>query len=172
VLRAANHDALLMDEAKRKGLERLKESLILAAEDMDQATAAAGALRTDTGDDDAWTRALETAMAVSYMRPFISGAWKLPGKYVPRARAENKLHQGLNDLRNKVYAHSESGRTASMKTVVTSEGIVTTIYGSAWWPFHAEDLPAVQALCHDQRQRFLKDAAAIHDDLEEADADV
>jgi hypothetical protein len=76
-----------MDEAKRKGLEKLKESLILAAEDMDQATAAAVALRTDTSDDDAWTRALETAMAVSYMRPFTTGAWKLPGKYVPRARA-------------------------------------------------------------------------------------
>ena len=34
-----------MDKAKRKGLEKLKESLILAAEDMDQATAAAVALQ-------------------------------------------------------------------------------------------------------------------------------
>ncbi len=118
-----------MDEARRKGLERLKESLILAAEDMDQATAAAGALLTDTGDDDAWTRALETAMAVCYMRPFISGAWQLPGKYVPRARAENELHRRLDHFRDKVYAHSdkESGRSASMKTVATSAGIETSV---------------------------------------------
>jgi hypothetical protein len=35
-----------------------------------------------------------------------------------------------------------------------------------------ENLHAVQALCHDQRQRFLKDAAAIHVELEAADAGV
>jgi hypothetical protein len=162
-----------MDEAKRKGLEKLKESLILAAEDMDQAAAAAGALRTDTSDDEAWRRALEAAMAVCYMRPFTSGAWTLPGKYAPKARAENEFHPRLNELRNKVYAHSEAGgRTASMKTVATSEGIATISYGSAWWAFPVEDLHAVQALCHDQRERFLTDAAAIHVELEEADADV
>jgi len=73
-----------MDEAKRRGLEKLQESLILAAEDMDQATAAATALRADTSKDAAWRRALETAIAVSYMRPFTDGAWRLPGKYVPK----------------------------------------------------------------------------------------
>jgi hypothetical protein len=30
-----------------------------------------------------------------------------------------------------------------------------------------QELHAVQALCHDQRQRFLTDAAAIHVQLEE-----
>jgi urocanate hydratase len=163
-----------MEEAKRKGLEKLKESLILAAEDMDQAFAAAVALRTDTSDDETWRRALETAIAVSYMRPFTSGAWKLPGKYVPKGQAENELHRRLDDLRDKVYAHSDesSGRSASMKTVVTSGGISTISYGSAWWAFPVEDLPAVQALCHDQRQRFLADASTIHVELEEADAGV
>jgi len=163
-----------MDEAKRKGLERLKESLILAAEDMDQATAAAVALRTDTSDDENWRRALETAIAVSYMRPFTTGAWKLPNKYVPRAGVAGELHRGLHELRNKVYAHSdkESGRSASMKTVATNAGIETISYGSSWWAFPVEDLHAVQALCYDQRQRFLTDAAAIHVQLKEADADV
>ena len=163
-----------MDKVKRERLEKLKESLILAAEDMDQASAAAVALRTDTSDDDAWTRALETAMAVSYMRPFTKGAWRLPGKYVPRDRAQNELHRRLKDLRNRVYAHSDeaSGRSASMKTRATSGDVVTISYGSAWWVFPVEDLAAVQALCHDHRQRFLTDASAIHVDLEEADADV
>jgi hypothetical protein len=74
-------------------LEKLKESLILAAEDMDQAAAAAETLRTDTSDDEAWRRALEAAMALCYMRPFTSGAWTLPGKYAPKTRAENELHR-------------------------------------------------------------------------------
>ena len=163
-----------MDDAKLIGLEKLKESLILAAEDMDQTTAAAVALRSDTSDDENWRRALETAIAVSYMRPFTTGAWKLPNKYVPRARGPKELHTRLNDLRNKVYAHSDkaSGRSASMKTVTTSAGIETISYGSSWWAFPIEDLPAVQALCHDQRQRFLTDAAAIHVQLREDDAGV
>jgi hypothetical protein len=163
-----------MDEAKRKGLEKLKESLILAAEDMDQAAAAADALRIDTSGDDAWTRALETAMAVCYMRPFTRGAWKLPDKYEPKVGSAGDLHRALKQLRKKVYAHSdkESGRRASMKTVATSAGIETISSGSSWWAFRVENLHAVQALCHYQRQRFLTDAEAIHVDLEEADADV
>jgi hypothetical protein len=80
-------------EGQAQGLERLNESLILAAEDMDQATAAAVALRTDTSDDENWRRALETAIAVSYMRPFTTGARQLPNKYVPRARVASELHR-------------------------------------------------------------------------------
>jgi hypothetical protein len=159
-----------MDAEKRRGLEKLKESLILAAEDMDQATAAAVALRTDTSDDQAWRRALETAMAVAYMRPFTTGGWKLPGKYAPKDRAAKELHRTLEALRNKVYAHSDkaSGRSASMKTLKTSHGIATLSYGSAWWAFPVQELQAVQALCYDQKERFLTDAADIHVDLEEA----
>jgi hypothetical protein len=161
-----------MDESKRKGLEKLKERLILAAEHMEQATAAAVALRTDTSGDDTWERVLATAMAVSYMRPFTTGAWKLPDKYVPKGGAEKELHQQLEYLRNKVYAHSDeaSGRRASMKTIVTSEDIETISYGSAWWGFPVQDLHAFQALFHDQRKRFLTDAAAFHVELQEADS--
>jgi hypothetical protein len=103
------------------------------------------------------------------------GAWiQLPNKYVPKVGAAGELHRALNQLRKKVYAHSdkESGRSASMKTVATSAGIETISYGSSWWAFRVENLHAVQALCHDQRQRFLKDAAAIHVELEAADAGV
>jgi hypothetical protein len=64
------------------------------------------ALRTDTSTDEAWRRALETAIAVAYMRP---------------------LHHD----------------------------------GSAW-AFPVQELHAVQALCYDQKERFLTDAAAIH----------
>jgi hypothetical protein len=158
-----------MDDAKRAGLEKLIESLLLAAEDMDQATAAATRLREDTSNDAAWRRALETAMAVSYMRPFTTGAWKLPGKYVPKAAPEKDLHRDLKDLRNRVYAHSDeaSGRSASMTTKATSGDIVTIEYRSAWLAFRVENLPAVLALFHEQRERFRTDAAAIHVELED-----
>jgi hypothetical protein len=86
--------------------EKLRESLILAAEDMAQAKAAADAVRTETSDDESWRRALETAMAVVYMRPFTKGAWTLPTRFRPTSELGKELHQRLKDLRNEVYAHS------------------------------------------------------------------
>jgi len=41
---------------------------------------------------------------------------------------------------------------------------------STWWAFPVQELHAVQALCYDQRERFLTDAAAILVEIEEADA--
>jgi hypothetical protein len=59
-----------------------------------------------------------------------------------------------------------------MRTVATSTGVETISYGSSWWRFPVSDLHVVQALCHDQRERFLAGAASIHVELEESDADV
>jgi hypothetical protein len=154
-----------MDEGKRQGLEKLKESLILAAEDMAQANAAAVALRTDTSDDEVWRRALETAMAVSYMRPFTKGAWTLPAKFRPTSELGRDLHQRLEDLRHKVYAHSDraSGRSASIEVTSSTTGDnVAMTYRSAWLSFPVGDLHTVQALCSDQKNRFLAEAASIH----------
>jgi hypothetical protein len=53
-----------------------------------------------------------------------------------------------------------------MKTKTTSGDVDTIAYGSVWWAFPVEDLHAVQALCYDQRRRFLTEASAIHVDLE------
>jgi hypothetical protein len=126
-----------MDEPKRKGLEALKESLILAAEDMQQAHRAATAMREDTSNDEAWRRSLETSMAVCYMRPFTKGAWKLPSKYVPNVEPNKAVHEGLHALRNKVYAHSDqaSGRRATMTTKATNGDLVTIEYETAWLQF-------------------------------------
>jgi hypothetical protein len=104
-----------VDEAKRKGLEALKESLILAVEDMQQAHRAANALREDTSDDDALRRSLEAAMAVCYMRPFTRGAWQLPGKYVPKGQPHKDVHEILHALRDNVYAHLSSATSASIR---------------------------------------------------------
>jgi hypothetical protein len=138
------------------------------------AHAAATALREDTSADAAWRRSLETAIAVCYMRPFTKGAWTLPSKYMPESEPWRRLHERLRDLRNEVYAHSDtsSGRSASMTTKSTSGDLVTIEYRGGWQAFPVEDLPAVQALCYDQRERFRTEAATIHVELGEADEDV
>jgi hypothetical protein len=150
------------------------ESLILATEDMDQATEAAVALRTDTSDNAAWRRALETAMAVAYMRPFTRGAWRLPKKYLPASSTGRDLHKRLKQLRNRVYAHSDkaSGRSASMTITATTGDIISIQYRSGWLAFPVADLSACQALFFDQRERFLTDAARIHVELEAETDDV
>ena len=54
----------------------------------------------------------------------------------------------------------ESGRTATME--MWSDGEVVRIgYRSGWVAFPVEDLHAVQALCHDQRERFRQEALDI-----------
>jgi hypothetical protein len=99
------------------------------------------------------------------MRPFTKGAWTLPAKFEPTSELGKELHERLKDLRNQVYAHSDtaSGRSASIEVTsrTTGDNFAMT-YRSAWLAFPATDLHAVQALCFDQNQRFLGEAAAIH----------
>jgi hypothetical protein len=54
--------------SERNRLAKLQEALLLAGSDMDQATAAARALQSET--EYLLARALETAIAVCYMRAF------------------------------------------------------------------------------------------------------
>ena len=114
-------------------------------------------------------------MAVCYLRPFTTGEWQLPGKYAPlKGSPWRDLHDELRVLRNKVYAHSEkaSGRSASMRTTSTSGDVVSMEYQTGWLAFDVANLHAVQALCYDQRERFLTDAADIHVRLEAEGQDV
>jgi hypothetical protein len=113
-------------------------------------------------------------MAVCYMRPFTRGAWTLPSKYAPTSIHGKDLHRDLHDLRNQVYAQSDktSGRRATVATQSEDGDVVRIGYQTAWLAFDPANLPAVQALCHDQRERFLTEAAAIDVKLEEPDASV
>jgi hypothetical protein len=158
-----------MDTAERERLAKLQGTLILAARDMEQAAAAARALQADTGDDDAFRRALETALSVCYMRPFTKGM-KLPDKYVPTEWPDADFHAGLRELRHKVYAHTDnkggSGRTASIRATGDSGDVVHLEYREEWMPFPVEDIPAVISFFVRQQNRFLMDASAIYVDLE------
>jgi len=82
-------DRSLSHESERNRLRKLQTVLILAARDiMDQATAAAAALQADKSTNEAYRRALETAMAVCYMRAFTkSSLMTLPAEYVPTEAA-------------------------------------------------------------------------------------
>ena len=159
-----------MHESERNRLRKLKEVLILAGKDMDQAHAAATALRVDLSDDESFRRALETAMAVCYMRPFTrSSLMTLPNEYVPTTWPDADLHAGLKNLRNEVYAHTDkdSGRTASMKAMGKSGDTVTLEWREEWLAFPIEDIPAALSLFVRQQNRFLIDAVSIHVELNE-----
>src|SRR5688572_12411444 len=104
-------------------MARVQIALLLAASDMDQAAAAARAL--EDAEDGPLARALETAMAVCYMRAFTkSSLGTLPKEFVPTEPGEAERHASLKRLRDQFYAHTDmaSGRQAQ----VTVEGVEGT----------------------------------------------
>jgi hypothetical protein len=56
-----------------------------------------------------------------------------------------------------------------MTTGTTAGDVVTIDYRAGWLAFNVAHLPAVQALCFDQKERFMTDASAIHVELEESE---
>jgi hypothetical protein len=88
-------------------LEKLKTALLLAAFDMDQAAAAARALRSEAHDVPLM-HALESAIAVCYSRAFSQSTLvRLTDGHKPIAPADVELHEFLVDRRNKAYAHTD-----------------------------------------------------------------
>jgi hypothetical protein len=95
-----------VDQSERNRLRKLEQALLLAVSDMEQAIAAAQALTVET--DGRRARALETAIAVCYMRPFTGRRpVRLPDEYVPSAPLDAQGHAELKTPRNKVYAHTD-----------------------------------------------------------------
>lgn len=152
-----------MDETKRTNLERLRELLLFAADDMGQARAAVLALNNEEHNVDLM-RALETAIAVCYARAFTDnrGWGQVPKKYRPEA-SDAALHEVLMHLRHKVYAHvsGESGRSATMTTTADFEESAAIEYRHGWLPLERAALRPIADLCEAQRERFLTAAASI-----------
>jgi hypothetical protein len=145
-------------------VQRQVRVFVLAASDMNQAAAAARALASEENDHDLM-RALETAMAVCYARPFrpprSSGLGHLdPRKWAPDERM-SWLHAELLALRNHTYAHTDeaSGRDAS--TVDFDPDGEAAIWREEWNAFPREWLPDVITMCHGQAGRFGGAAAAL-----------
>jgi hypothetical protein len=91
-----------------------QERLALALSDMSQAAAAARLVNQQL--DHHARRALETAISVSFARPWIDSnrGGKLKAKWRPAAGPDRDLHNRLLDLRHKTYAHTDpaGGRSA------------------------------------------------------------
>jgi hypothetical protein len=113
-----------------------------------------------------FVRALETAIAVCYWRPFTKGSIGQLDPVddgPPEATGFGDLHRALEIMRNRAYAHTDkaSGRDADIVEPVTERGIAGNALTETWWAFPREWLPDVIALAEGQRERFRAEAFAI-----------
>ena len=125
--------------------------LALAILDMRQAEAAARLLGRQSDVHE--RRALETAIAVCYARPWLDGNkdGKLKSRWLPTG-TDLRLHELLIDLRMRTYAHNDP--TGGRKSVATIEAGVVTSTGEEWIPLPRKDLDLIAELCSRQAKRF------------------
>jgi hypothetical protein len=164
-------------ESERNRLIKRQQALLLALVDMAHAVAALGALEREHLDVNLM-RALETAIAVSYARPFVtSSLLRLrQADYRPADPEQSELHGDLLDLRDKVYAHTDrdSGRTARIEiTSATGLGNLGGLPASLaaqvheqWIPLSRAKIPGYRILIEGQAQRFGVEAAGIQMQLD------
>jgi hypothetical protein len=153
--------------SERNRLAKLQVALLLAGSDMDQAAAAARALQSE--DDYLLARALETALAVCYMRAFTqSSLMTLPAEFVPTGEPDGRYHDELKALRDKVHAHTDKagGRSASINVETVEDGFVRLAYRDAWLPFERGAIPAIVDFFERQGEHFRHEAAHIQVKLE------
>jgi hypothetical protein len=94
-----------MRKSERNKIVKEIHALVCAAEDMRQVEAAAVALQNEH-QNGLPMRALETAAVVCYGRTFSGGAIGLRADEWMKDEDEG-AHTALNDLRDKVYAHTD-----------------------------------------------------------------
>jgi len=113
-----------MRESERNRLQKRVRALVLAARDLEQAAFAAE--RLDNEMDGRVRRLLETAMAITYMRPFTTSSLLTLTEYVPTGGHDRELHEYLAELRAKVYAHTdkEAERRATLPTIGENQGVM------------------------------------------------
>ena len=150
-----------------------KRVLLLAAIDMEQTIEAARAIeresdRVAAGEEPnaELVRALETALAVCYWRPFTKssiGRLDAVADGPPEASGMGDLHRTLKTMRDKAYAHTDeaSGRVAHVKEHVTQSGVSSEVFSESWWAFPDDWLPRVIALAEMQRERFIAEALKL-----------
>lgn len=133
--------------------------LLLAAQDMKEARDAAAALETSA----ALRRPLETAMIVSYARPWTKASIKrLEDHWLPENAVDLEIHERLLFLRRKVYAHSDIDVSArgirDISGIVGSDG---PEFAVEWRQINESLFPAVSALAEQQRKRFREGAREL-----------
>lgn len=154
-----------MPELVSKEVELLGEPglLALAAWDMRQ-TAAAAKLLQAVRDDILAVRALETAIAVCYWRPFnkSNNTGTLRDRWRPRDEEGRRIHALLKRLRNELYAHTDppGGRRPTVTMFVDTAGRVANFAVGETWHIHLvpDDFPSIIKTCEEQAERFKKAA--------------
>jgi hypothetical protein len=139
-----------------------QRALMLAASDLTQLVAAAKALAVEQDGD--LSRALESALVVSFMRP-LGGEIRIPVDLLcedPWAPTEDEvgLFTEVKTLRDSVYAHTDqsSGRTISLSVEHDGE-IVRVAYREDWVPIDRDRLPAFISFCEAATYRLQRYAA-------------
>jgi hypothetical protein len=153
-----------MHQSERNRLRNRQTALLLAASDMEQAIRATQVLTLDQ-EDGLLARALETAIAVPYMRPFTGRRpGRLPEEYVPNTGPGSDVHATLEKLRHEVYAHTgkESGRHMFVKAATREGEVVTVEWQESWMPLSREILAGLILHFQQQRDRFRSEAASLH----------
>jgi hypothetical protein len=138
-------------QAERQDPVRAAKRLLLASQDMREAHEAAEWLIERPS-----ARILETALAVSYARPWTSAAiGELEDHWLPTADLDRSLHSDLLRLRNKLYAHTDDDLGArgvrDVSGMIGSKGITLV---NEWRHLKAELLPVMSQLATSQQARF------------------
>jgi hypothetical protein len=137
-----------MHESERNRVINEIQKLRLAEEDMAQAAMAASYLANKDLNDDL-CRALETAVAVCYARPFgRNGVGMLGPEWLPADDHHPFFHDALLEVRDQVYAHTD--RTTVREVVQVGEGS----YAEAWLPFSRKARTHFIELARYQEARF------------------
>lgn len=134
---------------------RAAKRLVLASQDMGDAADAASALIERPG-----SRILETALAVSYARPWTPASIvALESHWAPTDDADLRLHEELLRLRSKLYAHTDEELGArGIRDVSSYVGAPSLVLAAEWRFLKPELLPAFERLAKDQRTRFREAA--------------
>jgi hypothetical protein len=152
-----------MHESDLNRYKKLQQILLLAAWDMQQAEAAARALEAET-ENLPLMRALETAMAVCYVRAFTpSTLGTLSSQYEPTTPPDSDLHAWFRERRDKEYAHTDkkSSRVASVKVVGWEGDVVNVMLHEQWDAFPRDLIPAAVDLFQRHRDRLREDGTKI-----------
>jgi hypothetical protein len=134
---------------------RAAKRLVLASQDMADAAEATALLIQRPN-----SRVLETALAVSYARPWTEASIAaLDTHWEPAAETHQELHREIIRLRNKVYAHTDEELGArGVRDVSSLAGTPDPLLVSEWRTLKPELLPVFEELSKQQRTRFREAA--------------
>jgi hypothetical protein len=147
-----------MDKSVRNKLVKDQRALLLGASDMTQAITAARALRNED-ERSTMARVLETAMVVSFMRPF-TGSLRLPESYGQPGPEDAQFFDDIKALRDKVYAHTDesTGRQAGPVTIAPEGQVVNLSWDEAWTPLPRGPLDFFISTCERLKENMQLDA--------------